>query len=104
MQIKSEIEAGHFKPNCALVIVNFMIRHGIITPDSGRLHGCWCFSLLFTGVLRVKLYNYYTTRMKALMLCTGDEGSSLYIRKYVFASTTLLQWYKPLIKKLLVML
>jgi len=35
VQIKSEMEAGTFKPNCALVILNFMIRHGIITPDSG---------------------------------------------------------------------
>lgn len=26
-----------FKPNCALVVLDFMIRHGLITPDNGEV-------------------------------------------------------------------
>ena len=35
LQVKSEMSANHFKPNCALVILNFMMQHGIVIPDSG---------------------------------------------------------------------
>jgi len=34
-QVKSEMAAEHFKPNCALVILKFMIRKGLIDPDTG---------------------------------------------------------------------
>jgi isopentenyldiphosphate isomerase len=33
-EVVAEVKAGHFKPNCALVIVDFLIRHGIITPEN----------------------------------------------------------------------
>lgn len=32
-QIKSLMEQGRFKPNCALVIIDFLIRHGHISPE-----------------------------------------------------------------------
>ena len=32
--IKQSILAGEFKPNCALVICDFMIRHGIMTAEN----------------------------------------------------------------------
>jgi hypothetical protein len=35
LQIKKSIIGEEFKPNCALVIVDFMFRHGLITPDNG---------------------------------------------------------------------
>lgn len=33
-KVMEEVLAGHFKPNCAAVIVDFMIRHGIITAEN----------------------------------------------------------------------
>jgi hypothetical protein len=27
---------GEFKPNCALLILDFFIRHGILTPDNEK--------------------------------------------------------------------
>lgn len=32
-EIYSRIKGGEFKPNCVLVIIDFLIRHGFITPD-----------------------------------------------------------------------
>ncbi|XP_045207182.1 uncharacterized protein LOC123559431 [Mercenaria mercenaria] len=32
-ELQNLIIAGEFKPNCALVIVDFLIRHGYVTPD-----------------------------------------------------------------------
>ncbi|KAI0342516.1 nudix hydrolase 20 [Trametopsis cervina] len=45
--VKSRMRAGLFKPNCAAALIDFMIRHGEITPDNEpdfmeiitRLHG-----------------------------------------------------------------
>lgn len=33
-EVHAELVAGHFKPNTALVQIDFMIRHGIITPEN----------------------------------------------------------------------
>lgn len=33
-EIKEELAKGSFKPNCAIVLIDFFIRHGIITPDN----------------------------------------------------------------------
>ncbi|KDQ56717.1 hypothetical protein JAAARDRAFT_194689 [Jaapia argillacea MUCL 33604] len=46
-EVTSRMHAGLFKPNCAIVIIDFMIRHGHVTPDNEpdymsiltRLHG-----------------------------------------------------------------
>ncbi|KZV80430.1 hypothetical protein EXIGLDRAFT_733019 [Exidia glandulosa HHB12029] len=46
-EVKRGMLAGHFKPNCALVLVDFLIRHGFITAENEpnyleiitRLHG-----------------------------------------------------------------
>ena len=27
---------GNFKPNCAVCVVDFLIRRGYMTPDSGK--------------------------------------------------------------------
>lgn len=32
--VQEEMRKGHFKPNCAAVIIDFMIRHGLITPEN----------------------------------------------------------------------
>ncbi|XP_046852027.1 nudix hydrolase 24, chloroplastic-like [Xenia sp. Carnegie-2017] len=34
--VKEKIVDGEFKPNSAIVILNFMIRHGVIHPDTER--------------------------------------------------------------------
>ncbi|CAG8742610.1 3131_t:CDS:2 [Cetraspora pellucida] len=33
-EVKKRILADEFKPNCALVVIDFMIRHSIITPEN----------------------------------------------------------------------
>ncbi|CAO1619990.1 unnamed protein product [Parajaminaea phylloscopi] len=33
-QIRTRMQAGEFKPNCALVIIDFLIRHGVITAET----------------------------------------------------------------------
>jgi len=46
-QVMAKMREGLFQPNCALVLLDFFIRHGYITPDSEpnymeimtRLHG-----------------------------------------------------------------
>ncbi|EPY50909.1 thiamine diphosphokinase Tnr3 [Schizosaccharomyces cryophilus OY26] len=32
-QVIQELAAGNFKPNCALVILDFLMRHGILSPE-----------------------------------------------------------------------
>ncbi|KAI0315284.1 NUDIX hydrolase domain-like protein [Amylostereum chailletii] len=46
-EVIQHMHAGEFKPNCAVVLIDFLIRHGYITPDNEphfleiqtRLHG-----------------------------------------------------------------
>ncbi|KAI3330846.1 NUDIX hydrolase domain-like protein [Ustulina deusta] len=33
-EAREELARGHFKPNCALILVDFFIRHGIITAEN----------------------------------------------------------------------
>ncbi|KAH0562596.1 hypothetical protein GP486_002720 [Trichoglossum hirsutum] len=45
-EVAKELKDGHFKPNCAFALIDFFMRHGIITPEneesyieiSSRLH------------------------------------------------------------------
>ena len=37
LQVKELIVTESFKFNCGVVCLDFMIRHGIITPDEGKL-------------------------------------------------------------------
>lgn len=45
-ELKQALGNGEFKPNCAMVLIDFFIRHGILTPENepdyleimGRLH------------------------------------------------------------------
>lgn len=37
LQVKEKIATDEFKPNCALVVLDFMVRHGFVTPDCGEL-------------------------------------------------------------------
>ena len=30
------MHAGEFKPNCGMVLVDFLIRHGIVTPEKEK--------------------------------------------------------------------
>lgn len=36
MQVKEAIGSPDFKPNCAMVALDFLIRHSYIQPDEGR--------------------------------------------------------------------
>jgi 8-oxo-dGTP pyrophosphatase MutT (NUDIX family) len=53
-EVERELALGHFKPNCAMVMLDFLIRHGILTPVrepnyiqlSSRLHRNLEFPLL----------------------------------------------------------
>lgn len=33
-EVMERMKAGEFKPNCVLVIIDFLIRHGIVTPET----------------------------------------------------------------------
>jgi len=33
-EVKGELANGNFKPNCSLVLIDFLIRHNIITPEN----------------------------------------------------------------------
>lgn len=33
-EVCDRVRAGEFKPNCALIMVDFMIRHGVVTPEN----------------------------------------------------------------------
>ena len=35
-KIKIAMAAGEFKPNCALVMLDFFVRHGILTPENEK--------------------------------------------------------------------
>ncbi|KAF3483094.1 thiamine pyrophosphokinase [Arthroderma uncinatum] len=35
-QVKEALSNGEFKPNCALVLIDFFIRHGFLTPENER--------------------------------------------------------------------
>lgn len=33
-EVQKHLEAGEFKPNCAIIVLDFFIRHGILTPEN----------------------------------------------------------------------
>jgi len=33
-EVLNALHNGEFKPNCGLIIVDFLMRHGIITPET----------------------------------------------------------------------
>jgi hypothetical protein len=33
-EVLKALHAGEFKPNCGLIIVNFLIRHGVVTAEN----------------------------------------------------------------------
>lgn len=35
-EVKAAMAKGEFKPNCALVVLDFFIRHGILTPENEK--------------------------------------------------------------------
>lgn len=35
-EVKELIKGGNFKPNCALCVVDYLIRHGFLTADDGN--------------------------------------------------------------------
>jgi hypothetical protein len=32
--IKEALSRGEFKPNCAIIMIDFFVRHGILTPEN----------------------------------------------------------------------
>ena len=36
VKVKEKIVSGEFKTNCAIVILDFMIRHGVVQADTGE--------------------------------------------------------------------
>jgi hypothetical protein len=33
-EVLEALHAGHFKPNCGLILVDFLIRHGLVTVEN----------------------------------------------------------------------
>ena len=42
LQVKNKLATDDFKPNCALVVLDFMIRHGFVSPDNGNFKLSLC--------------------------------------------------------------
>ncbi|XP_044534154.1 nudix hydrolase 20, chloroplastic-like [Gracilinanus agilis] len=38
-KVQEAVHSGGFKPNCALVVVDFLLRHGLLHPDQGKDQG-----------------------------------------------------------------
>ena len=77
--------AGKFKPNCILVICNFLIRHGLITADKGvflisvclgcvcvyvsmcmwdvSMSGCMCLGVCVCVYVSVYVFSHVTSRL-----------------------------------------
>ena len=55
--MKEKIATDEFKPNCALVVLDFMIRHGLVTPDNGEVAASMIFyfveHILGCGLIRL---------------------------------------------------
>ncbi|XP_016282607.1 uncharacterized protein LOC100032319 isoform X4 [Monodelphis domestica] len=37
--VREAVSSGSFKPNCALVVLDFLLRHGLLHPDQGKGRG-----------------------------------------------------------------
>ncbi|XP_065837997.1 uncharacterized protein [Oscarella lobularis] len=37
-EVKTKLCSGEFKPNCALILLDFLIRHGLLSPDKEPLY------------------------------------------------------------------
>lgn len=33
-QVRENLASGKFKPNCGLILVDFLVRHGLVTPEN----------------------------------------------------------------------
>jgi hypothetical protein len=33
-QVIAALHRGEFKPNCGLILVNFLVRHSLVTPEN----------------------------------------------------------------------
>ena len=48
-KVMKYVTGGNFKPNCAAVCLDFMIRHGMANPDTGKLIiYYYCFQIFYT--------------------------------------------------------
>lgn len=54
-QLKEAIIRDDFKPNCAVAVLDFLIRHGFITPEQGK-YSSVCFFTFFKVNLFVFLF------------------------------------------------
>ncbi len=37
-KVREAVSSGNFKPNCALVVLDFLLRHGLLHPDQEPLY------------------------------------------------------------------
>lgn len=37
-KVKKEIAKGNFKPNCVLVVLQFMLQHSLLSPNTGIIN------------------------------------------------------------------
>lgn len=42
-EVMTHLHAGEFKPNCGLILVDFLVRHGLVTPENepDYIELCW---------------------------------------------------------------
>lgn len=59
-QLTDRLASGQFKTNCALVIIDFLIRHGAITAESEKDYISSEPALHLAGICR-NYYSYFLT-------------------------------------------
>ena len=76
--MKELLATNEFKPNCALVLLDFFLRHGAIDPDSGNY-------------FLIKFFSVYNNLFLINFLkCADDTVALVYLDVHVFSYKKLL--------------
>jgi hypothetical protein len=68
--------SGEFKTNCAIVILDFLIRHGVIKADTGEYEK-W--NQMLEGMTRLQLYPFIELYVSGLEIEAESHGSILLV-------------------------
>ena len=68
--------SGEFKTNCAIVILDFLIRHGVIQADTGEYEK-W--NQMLEGMTRLQLYPFIELYVSGLEIEAESHGSILLV-------------------------
>ena len=82
-QVKELIATNEFKPNCALVLLDFFIRHGTIDPDTGTCLDNYSFFLsLLSNCFYVIIRNKSNESLLDQIFSFVKFGYKIYNKSY----------------------